>query len=85
MLTRQFGANIPPSPLLSGDDTAACFPGGASGWLLGPRHASDDIPVKELHSLRDQWEHLHIVPDRPDVWTYHQESDTRAQGQVEPP
>lgn len=61
------------------------IPGSPSGWLLWPRHASDDISVKELHSLCDQREHLYIVPDWPDVWTYHQASDTRAQGQVEPP
>ena len=82
----QVRASTPSCPVLSQRVTLLhILPGGPSGWLLRPRHASDDIPVKELHSLCDQWEHLYIVPDWPDVWTYHQTSDTRAQGQVEPP
>ena len=73
------------SPHLSEDDATVCFPGSPSGRLLWPRHASDDLPVQELHPLCDQREHLHIVPDWPDVWTHHQARDTRAQGQVEVP
>lgn len=60
-----------------------CPAGGASGGLLRPGRAGDDITFQELHPAHDCPERVRPLPGGAAVRSDHQAGDERTEGPVE--
>lgn len=60
-----------------------CPAGGASGGLLRPGRAGDDITLQELHPAHDRPERVRPLPGGAAVRSDHQAGDERTEGPVE--